>query len=512
MSVRAPGRVFTPPAFAEQLWRAAAAHVRGEQLTVADPAAGVGALLAPALHDPRVTQAWATELDALNVESMRSSPPSAGEHAALHLRHADALTLSWGSDAPTSLQAQAHGAAAPSDLASTPLVREGWADIVIANPPYLRETGNARVFRALREWHNEAWRPWYRKDADLHHFFWALGARWLRPGGVLALLVPAYGLDSEAATPVRRHLAREGAVRGIWRAGDARVFPDASVEAAVVLWEKGASERTAVRLGATLEPCEGTVAIHAGGAPWRWHADALPALEGPSARIGDIFCVSEGVSTGANRLRARDVERIEQGSAGEGIFVLRDHELARLALPQRTLDRFVRRRRSASGAREWVIVARDGDLPCLDAGELDPEHPGLSAHLSRFRPVLAARAEMRRNPGRSWYALAWARHAEALPAIVTPKWSEAPAFDRLAVDEVAMTDHRVLTPRAPMDSALLDRWVHALRSEDAAARFRALLKRKGKLLEFYGASFEEVALPVTRVEYSDGAHAFVPRL
>ena len=75
MSVRAPGRVFTPPAFAEQLWRAAAAHVRGEQLTVADPAAGVGALLAPALHDPRVTQAWATELDALNVESMRSSPP-----------------------------------------------------------------------------------------------------------------------------------------------------------------------------------------------------------------------------------------------------------------------------------------------------------------------------------------------------------------------------------------------------------------------------------------------------
>ena len=290
------------------------------------------------------------------------------------------------------------------------------------------------------------------------------------------------------------------------------MFPDASVEAAVVLWEKGASERTAVRLGATLEPCEGTVAIHAGGAPWRWHADALPALEGPSARIGDIFCVSEGVSTGANRLRARDVERIEQGSAGEGIFVLRDHELARLALPQRTLDRFVRRRRSASGAREWVIVARDGDLPCLDAGELDPEHPGLSAHLSRFRPVLAARAEMRRNPGRSWYALAWARHAEALPAIVTPKWSEAPAFDRLAVDEVAMTDHRVLTPRAPMDSALLDRWVHALRSEDAAARFRALLKRKGKLLEFYGASFEEVALPVTRVEYSDGAHAFVPRL
>lgn len=503
-----PGRVYTPPAFARALWRAATELAPLGPWIVAEPAAGRGALLEPALADPRTEAAWAVELDPDNAEHLRRwTDPR------LRVAHADALTLSWGAGAPPSELGRAHDAPAPDALANTPLLGEAWADLVIANPPYLRETGNAPTFRAIRDWNERAWRPWYRKDADLHHFFWVLGARWLKPGGVMALLTPAYAWESEAAAPARRFLAQRGAICGLWRAESERVFADAGVEAAVLLWRRGPTAPRAPRLAHRPPALQRTsadpVAIDPNGAPWRWQARDLPPLTGASVRVADLFRISEGISTGANRVRRTSTERVD-AEAGQGIFLLRDHELRALDLRPATHARFVRRRRSARDATEWVLVVRDGDLPALDRGEPEPAHPALSAHLLRMRPILEARAEMRRNPRRSWYALAWAREVAPERALVTPKWARRPAFVRLGPDEVAMTDHRILVPRVPMDDALLERWRRAMCGDDASARFRALLKRKGNLLEFYGRSFEDVRLPARRLERAPNVFTFEP--
>lgn len=453
---------------------------------VIEPSAGAGALVDPLLAHPDLGELHAVELDPADAAAL-----DARDIPRLHVAHADALTLARG-DAPPSSLGAAHGATPPARLdgAAARLREAGWADAVVANPPYLRETGNAATFRALRTWHDGAFAPLYRKDADLHHFFWDVAMRWLRPGGVLAMLTPAYVFDAEAAQPLRARLAQQGAILGLWRAGHARTFPGAGVEAAVTLWRKGAAAAPATRLDERLQPVPDVAAIPIGadGEPWRWHGE--PDLQWPfrARRLGEMFRVVEGVSIGANRLRQRDVDRVVDGRVGEPITVFRGDELRRAGFRDGTHERFVRGRyrHGEAAPSEHMLLLRDGDLEGHD-------DPALLAHLERFRPVLEGRAEIRRNPTRSWYAAAWPRAEVAAPALVTPKWAKRPSFALLPADRVPMTDYRVLLPRDP--SIDLDVWLRWLQGPTAERWMRATLKRKGELLECYGRALAELPGP-----------------
>lgn len=498
------GRVFTPPGVAQLLWRAVAeALVSAESeptsgWTIAEPAAGQGALIRPALSDKRVHRVYGVELCGEDIAAWPNDPR-------LCAAHADALTL-CAEDAPASFEGEQFNAVRPPLLrgAQRTLLGQGWADAVIANPPYLRETGNAAVFRRIRSWHDGHWLGFYRKNADLHHFFWPLAVRWLRPGGVLGFLTPAYFLESDAATPVRELLAREGEVLGVWRAGHDSTF-DVGVEASVTLWRKHTAEAcraahtvAAPRLHVDLSPRGDSFVVPANGGPWWWFdpqvdTAARPEEDRNTIRLGDVFSIVEGVSTGANRTRAVD-------GPLKGILVLNDAELSSLELPPQSHARFVRRRwRSSPGPEQWVLLIRDQSLECLDGDSITAAgpHAALASHLLRHAPRLRARAEMRRNPRRSWYATAWARGQQNetgnSPTLCTPKWSRAPAFTLVPSTHIPMTDHRLLIPHEAMTNAELRLWSDHLNAQGGL--FARRLKRKGRLLEFYGRALADIRIP-----------------
>ena len=85
------GRVFTPPHIAQQLWHAvstaiaANAPLPASGWTVAEPAAGQGALLHPILADSRVRRAHGVELCAADLTAWPRD-------ARLCATHTDALT------------------------------------------------------------------------------------------------------------------------------------------------------------------------------------------------------------------------------------------------------------------------------------------------------------------------------------------------------------------------------------------------------------------------------------
>ncbi len=505
MTERPPGRVFTPPALAAAMWRLALRHAtpRAGVLAGVEPSAGDGALLRAGFDAATAAglrlDLDAVELDPASVEALRALDP--GAHG-LRVVHADALSLvPPGSTAlpaeppPPTAAGTRFGATPPASLLGDRLLDAGWADVVVANPPYLRETGNAEAFRALRTWFDGYDADWYRKDTDLHVFFWRRAMRWLRPGGVLVFLTPAYAYEAASARPLRAALAAEGRVLGVWRAEGDAAFAGIGVQAAVTVWRRGETAPSAPRLDDALEPTAATVRIPRDGGPW-WVDDADPtaldALAAGAARLDALYRIVEGVSTGANRLTARSAGLVPGGSVGDGVLLLRREERAALGLldaPQ------VVRRWSASGRDEYVVRVRDGELPRLDAGDA-PATP-LERHLLRMRPVLEARAEMRRNPARSWYATAWPRsELDAPGCIVTPKWAPAPAFEALDGARVPMTDCRVLVPRtdevADARAAVLS-WLHGTALAPWIGR---RLKRKGALAEFYGEAF--AALPVPR--------------
>ena len=493
-----PGQVFTPPAFADHLWRATYHAWRngGGQgsPTVVEPAAGDGALLSAIQRSGSPADITAIELDPTLLAGLEDLADASPAGQTLTVVHADTLGLARGAAGQPSPIAPLLGLTPPP--APAYLHDTGWADIVIANPPYLRETGNAPLFRALRAWNDNAFAPLYRKDADLHHFFWDIALRWLRPGGVLAFLTPAYFLESESAAPLRQRLARDGEILGIYRAQDVHIFA-AGVEAAVTLLRKGPRDdvpRTTHRLSADLVPRGPAIPLPADGSPW-WldQAPELLDLGRLPLRLSDLYRVREGVSTGANKLRSKDVTLIPGAQIGDGILVLSPEEATALACSR--TKQFLRIRHSTNGRHQsYILRLFDGDLPNLDAGH--PPTTKLEHHLSRFRPILEKRAEIQRNPSRSWYALAWPRPELGAPgALVTPKWSKAPAFAPMTDDRLPMTDFRVLVPRTPEVAANRDRILAWLLSPTIAPWYAHRLKKKGAMTEWYGNPLDDIPVP-----------------
>lgn len=485
-----PGQVFTPDPLADRLWALACDAVgpTDRPLRVVEPTAGDGALWRAVRRSGVPVEGWLVELDPALVRPLRDL---AGPGTTV--THADALTLSRGS-APASELGASFGATAPAALGPTPLLDTGWADVVLANPPYLRETGNAELMRAIRAWNSGALAPLYRKDTDLHVFFWEVAMRWLRPGGVLAFLTPAYWLDSEACAPLRDALLDAGRVLAIWRARDAAAFPGVGVEAAITLWRKGAEAGTTDILDDDFAPAR-SLTLARDSPWWLTHTHELESLGRARRRLGELYRIVEGVSTGANRLRERDAHRVPDGRVGEGIFVLSSDEADRLRGSPEAAE-MLRRRRSAlpGAAEEWVLLVRDRALPTLDFGAA-PTTP-IERHLTRFRSILSDRAEIRRNPKRSWYAVAWPRPELDEPGcIVTPKWSIEPAFDALRPGETPMTDLRVLVPISAEVAAARDDVLRWLRGPELLPWYRHRLKHKGPMTEWYGRPLADIPLP-----------------
>jgi hypothetical protein len=459
-------QVFTPSEFAGRVLAWAEPWIPDGPIHLVEPTAGRGALLDAAFRWAercgRSLTASASEIDPALAEELQSR--WAGR---AHVRCVDVLD-----DPPPPCS----------------------ADLVLCNPPWRRETGSAPLFRRLRATPDGA--AMYRRNADLHHFFWLPAMRALRPGGVLVMIVPAGVFDSEAAQPIRSRLLADGVVRVLWRSAGEKVFASVGSETAVVVWTRGHGAAS-VDVGSVSPVVPGrpdaqprlTAERFLVDAPRRTSVDnALP--------LGAAYRIVEGVSTGADRLRRKDATRVSGRVSGEGIYLLRGSEVAALGLHPETVRRWIRPR--AGHPDEWVLWLRDGDLPALDEPPRGTEtvDPALLRHVTDFAPVLRQRAEVRRNPRRSWYAVAWPRAGFETPgSIRTPKWSRHPAFERLRDGEVPTTEQRVLVPRNDRVAASVDRVVRWLQGEEVASWCAETLKRKGDMLEFYGVWLARLPLP-----------------
>lgn len=507
-----PGQVFTPPTLAralvEQALRALAPGPG--PLRVLEPAAGTGSLvvaLAAAIDPARnPVTLQAVEADPDLAPALRTIAGALPSGVCCSVATSDFFL--WDAadvedtDADTAL----------SDL--LPRSAAGEVDLILANPPWLRESGNAPLFRQIRQTFPRAARG-YHKDCDLHQFFWWPLLRRLRPGGVLAIWTPAYWLDGRAGAPLRRVLGANGRVVAVWRSGATNAFPGARVEVALTIWRRQDAGPTRV-LATPDDPAGSERTLPADGSPWMnlrpsaGFSPSLAELGGPV--LGDHFRVIEGVHTGADSLRAADVSRVVDGVVGAGILVCTTRELEQIGLSAVERARWVWRR--AGHADRWLLRICDGDLPRLDAwaaawrGTRGDEAvlaarsgrreawSALEAHLMRFAPVLAARAEIRRTPRRSWYATLWPRPGLTdAAAIIVPKWAPVARFSVLETGTLPMTELRVLVPREALPSGALATLVGWWNGEEMRPWFRANLKQRGLQLEWYGAPLLGAPMP-----------------
>lgn len=263
----------------------------------------------------------------------------------------------------------------------------GGFDVVVGNPPWVRAEslpGSARAqFKERFRWWRTGSGRGYGHQPDLAVAFLERAWELTRPGGVMAMLVPAKVATAAYGAAARTALSEGGTVLAV---ADLTHMPDASFDAttyplAIVVRSDRPSTDHRPRLG--LDPMSGAVlgGVAAGGGPWILAPDTLQAALARLRRhppLSESTRIQLGVKTGANHLFLAPTAEIEREllrpavhgkdlrpflatPSGQIVWTHDAHGSVRLSLPPQASRHFkrhadaLRGRSDDGGAVPWSL-------------------------------------------------------------------------------------------------------------------------------------------------------------
>jgi hypothetical protein len=123
---------------------------------------------------------------------------------------------------------------APTATSSVAARSEGGFDVVVGNPPYIRQE-LLTPFKPWLETHYET----FHGMADIYVYFYELGVRLLKPGGLLSFIVTNKWMKAGYGEPLRRFFSEKAWVRSVVDFGHAKqIFVEADVFPSIIVVEK----------------------------------------------------------------------------------------------------------------------------------------------------------------------------------------------------------------------------------------------------------------------------------
>lgn len=117
-----------------------------------------------------------------------------------------------------------------------PGVKEGF-NIVIGNPPYIKEYTNRAAFDGLREL------ECYQGKMDLWYLFACIGIDLLGTDGVLSFIAQNNWVTSSGASKMRNKVVKETEIVGLVDFGDFKIFETAGIQTMVMIFKKDDSRK-----------------------------------------------------------------------------------------------------------------------------------------------------------------------------------------------------------------------------------------------------------------------------
>lgn len=441
--VKRHGVHYTPDEIADFLAQRALSLVPGRHLRVLDPACGDGALLVAIARavGGRSATLCGIDRDPAALERARQRLlPYRTETLDVELKCSDFLA-----DTATTVRARGQLLLSREDAISDEAF-----DIVIANPPYVRtQVLGSSSAQSLAKAFGLSGR------VDLYHAFVVAMTAVLRTGGALALLCSNRFLTTRTGQDLRRFLATNYELDGIYDLGDTKLFSAAVLPAIVIgLKSSAGSSSTAMtavyvasgdqkpsrKFGSVIEmlgsessshgQVGGTVfAIQSGtiqpaswANPWVVAAEQEVTLmkrifENTERRFGDVAKVRVGIKTTCDEVfLRRDWSDLPEDIRPEP-------ELLRPVLTHRETERW-----KASMCTYSVLYPYDMEQERRSPLNLE-EFPRTRRYLEQHRDRLSSRRYVT-GGGRHWWEL-WVPQRPGMwrhPKIVFPDISERPRF------------------------------------------------------------------------------------
>ncbi len=295
--------------------------------------------------------------------------------------------------------------------------RAGGFDVILANPPYVRQELIKELKPALKSVFPEV----YTGTSDLYVFFYARALQLLRPGGMLSFISSNKWFRANYGAKLRKHVADTTHVASITDFGDLPVFQSATAYPMIFVAQKGRNEiggPTVLTQVKALDPPYPDVAalIQKSGQP-------LPsdALDGPDWSLTDA-----ATATHLRKMKAAGIPLGEyvKGRIYYGIktgfnkaFYIDAQKRDALISQDPNSEEILRPLAVGKNIKRWV-VQRDQWQVFTPIGVPIKRYPAVFEHLKQWQPEL----EKRYDKGRHWWELRACDYYEAFdkPKIMYP--------------------------------------------------------------------------------------------
>jgi hypothetical protein len=289
------------------------------------------------------------------------------------------------------------------DLHFATIMEAGGFDVVIGNPPYVRQEKIRLLKPYLQNYQS------YSATADLYVYFYDLGIKILKQGGILSLITSNSFLRTKSARPLRGFLSEKTRILDFFDAFQEVVF-EANVTPCILTVQKS--------------PAGGLIRVNEeeltpqnclGSGPWSFlpaaYFNLLAKIQEQGTSLAELcdvyFCIKPG-RVGDFVLEAG---KIKQLGLEEDFFqpVLRGTDIKQYGTPR--------------PQKEIFFPYTEGTFARIEFEEISENCPRLADYLSERSSQLEARDDYRRNQDHmKWYELRPCNYYSAFrqPKVVTP--------------------------------------------------------------------------------------------
>jgi len=501
--------------------------------TILDPACGAGAFLLAARKI--LTEQGASsplpflhgvDLDESALASLRTelANSASSETITSNILQGDALTGAGWQSSSDNLDGLNWGTSFPNIRAN------GGFDLIIANPPYLREKDARTEFEriALTDWGRLHKEP----RMDLWHYFLHRALDLVRPDGIVCFIVNSYWTQATGARKLIARLAAETTFLEVVDFANLPLFENVQGRH-MAFWLQAARSDCPCRIhriqDTSLPIClssllnsidtpaqsdftEGQLGQSDLYTAGRLTLEKIPSLPAGFSPLGDHYEVRQGIAENLPTITRRHVELYpDRWPIGTGVFVLTHAEVAQLDLSSaeqsllrpywetRELDRYS----SPAQPTRSILYLTPKTAPDIDS------LPQLKRHLARFREILELRREVLRGVIQ-WWHLHWPREDRLFrgPRIISLQMGSRPRFVYCTDPAAVGFSCHILLPK-PNATWSLPALTAILNSSRAEDWFATHAKLRGKKFDIGGNVLKDFPLPPFNSAINDELTRFV---
>ena len=300
---------------------------------------------------------------------------------------------------------------------------KGGFDVVIANPPYLKERDNKKVFEFVNN--SEFGKKYHQGKMDYWYYFLHKAIDVVRKKGIISYITSRYWLNSSGAKKLIQRVKEELSFVSFVDIGKLKVFDEVAGQHMVALYAKNKAldnflYKKLINDLTDIDSKQDTdnisiktftnSKIFSHQHEILIEEDLIEFKE--CVDLGEICDVFQGVVQNPDKVSAISATKYDLPQ-GEGVFVLNYHEYKTLKLNAEERD-FVRPFFDECDIHKYLI--RPQQEKCLiyltpfNCKNIDT-FPNLKKHLIKYKQIMDARRETKKGVNK-WFHLHWPRREE----------------------------------------------------------------------------------------------------